>query len=211
LGMPVHLVTIGKHYFIRWEEPGYRMNIEPTIVERVSVSPDDTVYLETEGVTREQLRGSDLRNLTHREVVGNLLFARSAYWATKGPEYADRQHRDLARARQLAPDDVGIKETYEAVINRAGRKPAPVSIQPKPSANIHFRQGGQKTSGWVGGIMVRSDFDQRMFPPLPGGEGRGEGERCHTLSFSLPKKNVESPGILFGDDPELDEKKGNSI
>lgn len=136
LGMPVHLVTIGKHYFIRWEDPGYRMNIEPTIVERVSVSPDDTVYLETEGVTREQLRGSDLRNLTHREVVGNLLFARSAYWATKGPEYADRQHRDLARARQLAPDDFGIKETYEAVMKHAVRKSEPVQSALKQEKGI---------------------------------------------------------------------------
>lgn len=32
LGLPVHLVTVGKHYFVRWEEPDYRMNIEPTIV-----------------------------------------------------------------------------------------------------------------------------------------------------------------------------------
>jgi hypothetical protein len=134
LGMPVHLVTIGKHYFIRWEEPGYRMNIEPTIVSRVAATPDDAVYLETEGVSREQLRGSDLRNLTHCEVVGNLLFARSAYWATKEPEYADRQRRDLSRARELAPDDFGIKETYESVFNRAGSKPAPVSINPKLSA-----------------------------------------------------------------------------
>lgn len=138
LGMPVHLVTIGKHYFIRWEEPGYGMNIEPTIVERVSVSPDDTVYLETEGVTREQLRGSELRNLTHREVVGNLLFARSAYWATKGPEYADRQNHDLARARQLAPDDFGIKETYEAVMNRAGSK-AGLQTGSAPASGAVFR------------------------------------------------------------------------
>lgn len=131
LGMPVHLVTIGKHYFIRWEEPGYRMNIEPTIVERVSVTPDDRVYLETEGVTREQLRGSDLRNLTHREVVGNLLFVRSAYWATKGPKYAARQYHDLSRARQLAPDDFGIRETHDAIFNRLGDKLAPMSNKSK--------------------------------------------------------------------------------
>lgn len=48
------------------------MNIETTIVEKVSVTPDDSVYLEVEGLTREQLKGSDLRNLPRREVVANL-------------------------------------------------------------------------------------------------------------------------------------------
>jgi hypothetical protein len=129
LGMPVHLVAIGKHYFIRWEEPGYRMNIEPTIVDKVSVSPDDSVYLEIEGVTREQLRGSDLRNLTKREVVGNLLFARSGYWATKGPEYATQLCRDLAMARQLAPDDVGIRRSYEAASMRDRPNQTPTARQ----------------------------------------------------------------------------------
>ena len=135
LGMPVHLVTIGKHYFIRWEETGYRMNIEPTIVEKVSVSPDDSVYLEIEGVTREQLSGSDLRNLTSREVVGNLLFARSGYWATKGQKYVLQQRRDLSLARQLAPDDQGIKKTYEAVFKNVGDKPKPAASESNSKGN----------------------------------------------------------------------------
>ena len=122
LGMPVHLVAVGKHYFIRWEEPGFRMNIEPTIVDRVSVTPDDSVYLEIEGLSRDQVSGSDLRNLTSREVVGHLLFARSAYWATKGPEFASWQRRDLSQARQLAPDDHAIKKSYEAIVNDPGIK-----------------------------------------------------------------------------------------
>jgi prepilin-type N-terminal cleavage/methylation domain-containing protein len=33
-------------YFIRREEPDFRLNIESTIVDRVSVTPDDAVYLE---------------------------------------------------------------------------------------------------------------------------------------------------------------------
>ncbi len=115
LEMPVHLVAIGRHYFIRWEEPGYRMNIEPTIVDKVSVTPDDSVYLEIEGMTPEQLTGSDLRNLSSREVVGHLLFARSAYWATKGPDFSSRQRHDLSQAWQLAPDDQAIKKSHEAI------------------------------------------------------------------------------------------------
>ena len=99
------------------------MNIEPTIVDRVSVTPDDSVYLEIEGLSRDQVSGSDLRNLTSREVVGHLLFARSAYWATKGPEFSSWQRRDLSQARQLAPDDQVIKKSYEAIFNSDGIKP----------------------------------------------------------------------------------------
>ena len=129
LGMPVHLVALGRHYFIRWEERGYRMNIEPTIVEKVSVTPDDSVYLEMEGVTRDQLAGSDLRNLTRREVAGNILFARAGYWAAKGPEHFTWQIRDLEHARHLSPDDRGIAKSYQAVISQARIKAAPPGIK----------------------------------------------------------------------------------
>ncbi len=118
LGMPVHLVSIGRHYFIRWEEPGFRINIEPTIVDRVSVTPDDSVYLEIEGITREQVQGSDLRNLTRREVVGHLLLARSGYWAAKGSNHSGQQRRDLTLARKLAPEDEGIARSYAAAFKR---------------------------------------------------------------------------------------------
>ncbi len=63
LGMPVHLVVLGKHCFIRWEEGGYRMNVEPTIIEKVSITPYDSVYLEIEGMTSDQVTGNELRNL----------------------------------------------------------------------------------------------------------------------------------------------------
>ncbi len=132
LGVPVHLVAIGKHYFIRWEEPGYHMNVETTIVDKVSVTPDESVYLEVEGMTRDQLTGSDLRNLTHREVVGNIFFARSAYWATKGPERSTQQCLDLSHARYLAPDDPGIKASHQAIFNHYGIRPEHTSIEIKP-------------------------------------------------------------------------------
>lgn len=128
IGMPVHLVTIGKHYFIRWEEPGFRMNIEPTIVEKVSVTPEDSVYLDIEGIKAGQLTGNQMRNLTRREVVGNLFFTRSAYWATKGPERKTQQCLDLSRARHLSPDDPGIKATHEAIFNFYGIKPEHTTI-----------------------------------------------------------------------------------
>jgi hypothetical protein len=117
LGMPVHLVTVGRHYFIRWEDPGYRMNIEPTIVEKVCVTPDDSVYLEAEGIRRDQVRGSDLRNLSNGEVVGNLFFTRSCYWATRGGKGENQRRRDLSRARCLAPDDPAIQAAYQLVFS----------------------------------------------------------------------------------------------
>lgn len=128
VGMPVHLVTVGKHYFIRWDEPGFRMNIEPTIVEKVSVTTDDSVYLDIEGIKAAQLTGNQMRNLTRREVVGNLFYTRSTYWATKGPEYKTQQCLDLSRARHLAPDDPGIKATYEGIFKFYGIKPEHTAI-----------------------------------------------------------------------------------
>ena len=139
LGLPVHLVTLGKHYFIRWEEPGYRMNIETTSVEKIAMTPDDSVYLDVEGMTRDRLTGNQLRNLTNREVVSNLFFTRSAYWATKGPEHTAQQCADLSRARQLAPDDPAIKATQQAVFNSYGIEPenTSINISPKLLVGVH--------------------------------------------------------------------------
>jgi hypothetical protein len=118
LGFPVHLVAIGRHYFIRWEEPGYRMNIETTAVDKVWVTDDDSAYLQEEGLTREQLKGSDLRNLTNREVVGQLFFTRSAYWVMSAARSKSRSRADLARAFYLCPEDPAIQRTHQAVFNQ---------------------------------------------------------------------------------------------
>jgi hypothetical protein len=128
LGFPVHLVAIGKHYFIRWEESDYHMNIEPTIVQKIAMTPDDSVYLDTEGMTHDQVRGSDLRNLTNREIVGQLFFTRYGYWHSKGAEYEAQACLDLSRAHHLAPDDPGIMAMYQAVSNHYGIKPEHAAI-----------------------------------------------------------------------------------
>lgn len=120
LGMPVHLVALGQHYFVRWQEPGYRMNIETTIVDRVAVSSDDSVYLEDEGLTKDQLRGSDLQNLSNREVLGQLFFTRSAYWAMSSENSKSRSWFDLSRAFHLAPDDTAIQKAYHAIFTHYG-------------------------------------------------------------------------------------------
>ena len=129
LGMPVHLVAIGKHYFVRWEEPGYRMNIEATLVDRSYVTPDDSAYLESEGKTLNQLKGYELRNLTRREVVGNLFFNRSGHLDTQNLPQATQQCLDLSRAEHLAPGDPAIKATHERVYKYYGIKPEHTSIE----------------------------------------------------------------------------------
>ena len=117
LGMPVHLVAIGKHFFIRWEEPGFRMDIETTSVSKIAWTPDDSVYMDIEGMTKDQLRGSDLRNLSNREVIGELFFTRMSHWHAKGEKYGAQSLHDLAKAYELAPDDPVIGKTYQTVFN----------------------------------------------------------------------------------------------
>lgn len=124
LGYPVHLVAIGSHYFIRWQEPGYRLNIETTSVDKVRVTDDDGAYLETEGLTRDQIKGSELRNLTRGEVVGQLLFARSGHWIFRREPSPSRSWMDLSRARHLAPDDPAIILAHEGIFSRYGIGPA---------------------------------------------------------------------------------------
>jgi len=117
LGMPVHLVALGKHFFIRWEEPGFRMNIETTSISKIAWTPDDSVYLDIEGMKPDQLRGSDLRNLSNREVVGELFFTRMSYWHAKGPKYEDRSLHDLAVAHKLASEDPAIERAFDVLVN----------------------------------------------------------------------------------------------
>jgi len=128
LGMPVHLVEIGKHYFVRWDEPRFRIDIETTIVQKIAWTADESVYLDSEGMTRDQLRGSDLRNLTNREVVGELLFARTSYWHIKGGDFESRSRNDLVRAHNLTPDDPGIEALYQGVFNFHGIQPAKSTV-----------------------------------------------------------------------------------
>jgi hypothetical protein len=134
LGYPVHLVVLGKHYFIRWQEPGFRVNIEPTINDDACLT-DDENYLEIEGMTRDQLSGSDLRNLTNREVVGQLFYTRSGYWAMNGPKCRTQCCLDISRAQHLVPEDSAITKTYQTLFNHYGIKPEHSSIEIRIGSN----------------------------------------------------------------------------
>jgi len=122
LGYPVHLVHVGKHCFVRWQEPRYRINVETTAVDHVWVTDDDSAYLEDEKMTKNQVAGNELRNLSNREVVGNLLFIRSSHWVMKAEQEHTKSWMDLSRALRLSPDDPAIAKTYQSIYGHYGLK-----------------------------------------------------------------------------------------
>lgn len=123
LGYPVHLVHVGKHCFIRWQEPGYRVNVETTAVDHVWVTDDDSAYLEDERMMKDQVAGNELRNLSNREVVGGMLFIRSSHWVMKAEQEHTKSWMDLSRAFHLSPDDPAIARTYQSISGHYGLKP----------------------------------------------------------------------------------------
>jgi len=160
LGVPVHLVTLGKHYFARWEEPGYRMNIEATISSTIAVTSDDSVYLDTEGFTRDQLTGTQLRNLTNREVVGELFFLRAAHWSMMDGKFENQHCIDLSRARHLSPDDPGIKRTHQAVFNHYGIKPQHKTIDIRITSNKNKEKIEHEYTNLIGRISGSGTFSR---------------------------------------------------
>lgn len=110
LDLPVHLVNIGKHSFIRWDEPGLRLSIETTIVSKAAITDKEDIFLETEGLTRADTVGTDwLRNLSDREIVGWLLHSRGGCYYARGRDFYDLAYRDCHRAATLAPENKFIK------------------------------------------------------------------------------------------------------
>jgi hypothetical protein len=66
------------------------------------------------------LRGSDLRNLSNQEVLGQLLFTRSAFWSMSPENSKSRSWIDLSRAFYLAPDDIAIQKAYHSIFTHYG-------------------------------------------------------------------------------------------
>jgi regulator of sirC expression with transglutaminase-like and TPR domain len=133
LGLPVHLVHIGKHFFVRWQEPSYRIDIETTAVDHVWVTDDDSVYVEEEGMKPDDVKGNDLRNLSNQEVIACLLFTRSCHLAMKVDRDPVGSWSDLSRAFSLSPADPAIGRTYSAL---KPQKPAVyVSHHQQPRTN----------------------------------------------------------------------------
>lgn len=80
IGLPVSLVTLKDHCFARWEEPGFRMNIEATSTDRVAVTPDDSTFLEISAdLPNNEHTDLSMRSLSRRETVGELFYERSGF------------------------------------------------------------------------------------------------------------------------------------
>lgn len=114
IDLPVHLVSVGKHYFIRWEERGFRMNIETTVVSKVHYTPNDSVYLDIEKIDRRNLAKSNvLRNLTEKEVIAQMLYTRASHYHAVGQ--IESSKKDIARALHLAPRDPYVRQAYNQI------------------------------------------------------------------------------------------------
>lgn len=124
LEMPIHLVTIGRHSFVRWQQGEKWFNIETTITKQVAITDSNDIYLETEGLTPQKIKGTNaLRNLTNIEVVGLMFAARAGCWTAKGAKYALNAYIDLTRANSLVPDDPNIsrnKATIQKKLSETG-------------------------------------------------------------------------------------------
>ncbi len=92
-------------------------------MDKVWVTDDDSAYLDAEGMTREQVTGSELRNLTNREIMADLLFIRSTHWVMRAEKSRSKSWVDLSRAFHLAPDDPAIAKTYQGIFGQYRIKP----------------------------------------------------------------------------------------
>ena len=112
------------------------MNFETTLVSKVFTTPDDDIYLEIEGLTRERIVGStELQNLSKRQVIGNLFFVRSLHFSSLKPDdlkiksrYVENEVYDLSRARYLSPGDPAIQTLHDKVLGYYGVTPEHTSF-----------------------------------------------------------------------------------
>ncbi|MEI6972744.1 MAG: hypothetical protein WCL44_14655, partial [bacterium] len=81
----------------------------------------------------EQVKGSELRNLTNREVDGQILFTRACYWTTKGVKAVNQKCLDLSRAHHLSPGDPNIAAFQKEEFDYYGIKPEDCAIDIQPT------------------------------------------------------------------------------
>ena len=158
LDMPIYLVTIGQHSFVRWQEDDYKMNIETTIVSTVARTPTEENFFQAEELTREDIKGSNaLENLNKREVVGELLYARCGWYYVQGPEYTQEFLRDLWRARKLSPNNSNIKKMYEDTLAQMNQYRQQQSMRSTPQIQR------RRPSPWA----PKPPMPQAPRPPFP--------------------------------------------
>ncbi len=114
LNMPVRLVHVGKHYFVRWDEAMAVFNMEPTSISKVSIGVKDSEYLKVENISLGDIAGtSQLKSLNNHEAVSALFYIRSGYYIAHGSNYKREAIRDLKRAYCLNPKNSNILKSLE--------------------------------------------------------------------------------------------------
>jgi len=103
LGWPVSLACVKSHFVCRYDDGQVVYNIEATDTGRGGFAAgNDADYIKTEGLSeRAVASGSDLRELTAREMLGAFVALRARHFAdTNRPALADRSY---ALSRALFP------------------------------------------------------------------------------------------------------------
>jgi hypothetical protein len=87
------------------------------------------------------VRGTDLRNLSNREVIAELFFARRGHWDAIGNKCATQSCIDLARAWYLSPDNPNIASLHKTVFAQLNIKPDynSIEIDAKPNGLYAIR------------------------------------------------------------------------
>lgn len=96
--LPLFGVSAPGHFFVRWEGPGLRQNVELTAR---GVAHTDDYYVKRFGIRPELVdRGVYLQNLRRREVLAEILNNRANFYWDRGDEL--RAIRDLDRIVQVS-------------------------------------------------------------------------------------------------------------
>jgi len=105
LNLPVYLVTVPKHYFVRYDDGKFEQNIETTM--KGLDLPDFTYYWRSYRISQESIkRGVYFRNLSKKEAIVCILGTRAAFIGEKHID--DKALADLDFALKFAPDNPEI-------------------------------------------------------------------------------------------------------
>lgn len=103
LGLPVSLACAGSHYFLRYDDGNKQINIEstPTGKGGFSVPTDEQVFKNHRLPQKAMDCGSDLRAVTHREMLGLFLGLRARHY--ENTNRLEEAEPDYLQARALFP------------------------------------------------------------------------------------------------------------
>ncbi|MBI4574658.1 MAG: tetratricopeptide repeat protein [Planctomycetes bacterium] len=167
LGLPFHGVSVPRHFLVRYEAPGVRINVETTAR---GASFDDAYYRVRYRIQAElESRGVYLSSLGPREVLVEMLNNRGVYHFNRGEEHLAL--RDFSRATDLSSsfaagrDNLGVLHLLRGDVEAAlGHLQAAVRLDPgSAAARLHLGQAYQQ-AGRMGRAMACFRKAQRLDP-----------------------------------------------